>query len=81
MFGEGKNAQHARSKMASTKYFRFNANIGEPNSFPIDEIDPDKLQELCDTVDEYMTEDEQQLKLQQLGNIVHPKTWIQRAIQ
>lgn len=67
--------------MASTKYFRFNPVIGDPNSFPIDEIDEDRLQGLCDIVDEYMAEDEQQAKLKQLGDIVHPKSFLQRAIQ
>jgi len=81
VFGDNKTAQHAGSKMASTKYFRFNPIIGEPNCFPIDEIDPDRLQGLCDTVDEYMAEDEQQINLKKLGDIIHPKTWIQRAIQ
>jgi len=81
VFGEEKTAQHTGTKMESTKYFRFNPIVGEPNSFPIDEIDPDRLQELCDIVDEYMAEDEQQLKLQQLGEVIHRKTWIQRATQ
>jgi len=67
--------------MASTKYFRFNPIVGEPNSFPIDEIDEDRLQALCDIVDEYMDEDEQKSKLKQLGEVIHPKSWIQRAIQ
>jgi len=59
--------------MSSTQYFRFNPLIGEPDSFPIDEIDPDRLQELCDIVDRYMDEDEQKNKLEQLGDIIHPK--------
>lgn len=81
VFGEDKTAQHMGTKMASTKYFRFNPVIGDPNSFPIDEIDEDRLQGLCDIVDEYMAEDEQQAKLKQLGDIVHPKSFLQRAIQ
>mmetsp|Transcript_1393 Transcript_1393/g.2638 ORF Transcript_1393/g.2638 Transcript_1393/m.2638 type:complete len:972 (+) Transcript_1393:218-3133(+) len=81
VFGEEKTAQHKGTNMASTKYFRFNPNIGEPNTFPIDEVDPDRLQDLCNTVDEYMAENEQQLKLKKVGEIIHPKTWIQRAIQ
>eukprot|EP00574_Skeletonema_japonicum_P001739 CAMPEP_0201738156 /NCGR_PEP_ID=MMETSP0593-20130828/44245_1 /ASSEMBLY_ACC=CAM_ASM_000672 /TAXON_ID=267983 /ORGANISM="Skeletonema japonicum, Strain CCMP2506" /LENGTH=713 /DNA_ID=CAMNT_0048232287 /DNA_START=41 /DNA_END=2182 /DNA_ORIENTATION=- len=72
VFGEGSNAQGG-SKMSSTQYFRFNPLIGEPDSFPIDEIDPDRLQELCDIVDRYMDEDEQKKKLEQLGDIIHPK--------
>lgn len=80
VFGDGKNAQ-PRTQMASTQYFRFNPIVGEPNSFPIDEVDPGRLQGLCDIVDEYMAEEEQQLKLQKLGEVIHPKSWIQRAIQ
>jgi len=81
VFGEEKTAQHKGRRTSSTKYFRFNPIIGEANSFPIDEIDEDKLQALCDMVDEYMAEEEQQSKLQQLGELVHPKSWIQRAVQ
>ncbi|KAL3810911.1 hypothetical protein ACHAXA_008761 [Cyclostephanos tholiformis] len=79
VFGEEKGG----TKMASTTYFRFNANVGRPDSgkFPIDEIDPGRLQELCDIVDAYMEEDEQKLKLKKLGDLIHPKGWIQRAIQ
>jgi len=81
VFGEGKTTQHTGTQMASTKYFRFNALVGEPNSFPIDEIDPVRLQELCDIVDDYMAEDVQKLKLKQLDDVIHPKSWIQRTIQ
>ncbi len=81
VFGEEKTAQHKGTKMASTKYFRFNPSVGKPNSFPIDEVDPDRLQALCDIVDEYMAEDEQQEKLKQLGEVINPKSWVQRAIQ
>lgn len=59
--------------MSSTKYMRFNPFIGPPDSFPIDEVDEDRLQELCDIVDRYMDEDEQKDKLKQLGDIIHPK--------
>ena len=78
VFGEEKTAQHGGTKMASTTYFRFNANVGRPDSgkFPIDEIDPGRLQELCDIVDDYMAEDEQKLKLQKLGEMIHPKSWL-----
>lgn len=83
IFGEEKTAQHGETKMASTAYFRFNANVGRPDSgkFPIDEINPGRLQELCDIVDDYMSEDEQKLKLKKLGEIIHPMSWLQRAIQ
>lgn len=81
VFGSDKTAQHSGTRMASTKYFRFNPIVGEPDTFPIDETDPDRLQELCDIVDEYMTEDEQQMKLKQLNQVIHPKSWVKRAIQ
>lgn len=67
------NVQHSGTKMSSTKYFRFNPLIGKPDSFPIDEVDPDRLQELCDIVDRYMEEEEQQAKLKQLGDVIHRK--------
>ena len=73
MFGEGTNVQHSGTKMSSTKYFRFNPLIGKPDSFPIDEVDPDRLQELCDIVDRYMEEEGQQSKLKQLGDVIHRK--------
>lgn len=72
VFGDGANAKGG-TKMSSTKYFRFNPLIGKPDSFPIDEVDPDRLQELCDIVDRYMGEGEQKSKLKQLGDIIHPK--------
>lgn len=81
VFGENKTAQHRRTRMDSTKYFRFNPTVGEPDSFPIDEVNEDRLQDLCDIVDAYMSEDEQQVKLQQLGDIIHPKAWVQRAVK
>jgi len=81
VFGDGKTAQHKGRRTSSTKYFRFNPIVGDANTFPIDEIDEGKLQGLCDIVDEYMAEEEQKSKLKQLGDIVHPKSWIQRAIQ
>ena len=59
--------------MGDTKYFRFNAVVGDPDSFPIDETDPRRLQDLCDIVDRYMAEEDQQRKLQQLGDVVNPK--------
>lgn len=82
VFGEEKTAVGG-TKMASTTYFRFNAEVGRPDSgkFGIDEIDPANLQELCSIVDDYMAEDEQKLKLKKLSNIIHPKSWLQRAIQ
>lgn len=46
VFGEDKTASHRGTRMASTKYLRFNPVVGEPNTFPIDETDPVKLQEL-----------------------------------
>ena len=81
VFGEGRTSQLCGTKMASTKYFRFNPIVGEPNAFPIDEIDPKRLQELCDIVDRYMAEDEQQLKLKQLGEVIHPKSRLQRVLE
>lgn len=81
MFGEEKTAQHSGTNMSSTKYFRFNPIVGRPDSFPIDEIDPGRLQDLCDIVDEYMAEEEQQRKLAKLGEVIHPKSWLQRAVE
>eukprot|EP00804_Cyclotella_cryptica_P010208 CCRYP_013828-RA/>CCRYP_013828-RA protein AED:0.12 eAED:0.12 QI:366/1/1/1/1/1/12/339/913 len=81
VFGEGSTAQHSGTKMASTKYFRFNAVVGEPDSFPIDETDPRRLQELCDIVDNYMAEEEQQLKLKQLGEIINPPSRFARRLR
>lgn len=78
VFGEDKTAKHTGTKMASTKYFRFNPTVGKPDSYPIDEIDPVRLQELCNIVDEYMAEEEQQMKLKKLGEIIHPTSWLQR---
>jgi len=47
--------------------------VGDPDSFPIDETDPKKLQDLCDIVDEYMAEETQQIKLKQLGDVINPR--------
>ena len=73
VFGDDRTANFSGTKMASTKYFRFNPIVGDPDSFPIDETDPKKLQDLCDIVDEYMAEETQQKKLQQLGDVIHPR--------
>ena len=79
VFGHEKTAQHKGLRTSSTKYFRFNPVVGKAGTFPIDEIDEDELQSLCDIVDKYMATEEQQRKLQQLGEVVHPKSWIQRV--
>jgi hypothetical protein len=81
VFGEGRTAQLRGTKMDSTAYFRFNAIVGKPDSFPIDEIDPVRLQELCNIVDRYMAEEKQQQKLKQLGNLIHPPSIFQRAFR
>ena len=73
VFGDDRTANFSGTKMSSTKYFRFNPIVGDPDSFPIDETDPKKLQDLCDIVDEYMAEETQQKKLQQLGDVIHPR--------
>ena len=82
VFGDDRTANFSGTKMASTKYFRFNPIVGDPDSFPIDETDPKKLQDLCDIVDEYMAEETQQKKLQQLGDVIHPRrSFVKRATQ
>ena len=57
--------------------------MGDPDSFPIDETEPKKLQDLCDIVDDYMAEETQQRKLKELGDVIHPRrrSFIKRAIQ
>ena len=65
VFGEGSGS--------STRYFRFNPVIGPPESFPIDEVDPERLQDLCDIVDYYMESDEQQAELKELRRVVHSR--------
>jgi hypothetical protein len=79
VFGDARTAQHG-GNMSSTKYFRFNAVVGDPDSFPIDETDPDRLQELCNIVDRYMAEEEQQQKLKQLGEVVNPQNILKRKM-
>jgi calcium-independent phospholipase A2-gamma len=80
VFGGTRTARHGND-LAGTKYFRFNAVVGDPDSFPIDETNPDRLQELCDIVDAYMAEEEQQDKLRQLGEIVNPQYRLKRSIR
>jgi len=66
--------------MVDTKYFRFNAVVGNPDSFPIDETNPERLQELCNIVDRYMAEAEQQQKLKLLGEVVNSQQRLTRKI-
>ena len=81
VFGEGSTSQLGGTRMASTKYFRFNPVVGMANDFPIDEVDEDRLEELVSIVNRYMAEDDQQMKLKQLGDVVNPTSRVQRIIQ
>jgi predicted acylesterase/phospholipase RssA len=81
VFGEGRTSQLCGTNVASTKYFRFNAIVGVANDFPIDEIDENRLEELCDIVDRYMAEEEQVSKLKMLGDVINPPSRLERAMR
>lgn len=59
-----------RSSVSRTRYFRFNPVIGMPDSFPIDETDPQKLAQLRDITREYMKQPEQQRKVEAIADII-----------
>ena len=67
-----------RSSVSRTRYFRFNPVIGMPDSFPIDETNPQKLAQLRDITLEYMKQPEQQLKVEAIADIIKGrKRWKQ----
>jgi len=78
VFGDGSTSQLCGTRMSSTKYFRFNPVVGVANDFPIDEVNPDRLEELVQIVNRYMAEDEQQKKLQRLGQIINRTPLVRR---
>jgi len=59
-----------KSAVAKTRYFRFNPIIGLPDEFPIDVTDPVKLKRLQKITRDYMSEPEQQEKIESIGDIL-----------
>ena len=62
-----------KHQFSNTKYFRFNPVIGLPDSFPIDNTDEEQLQELSDITSQYLREEEQVKKLNEISNIINGK--------
>lgn len=62
-----------KSSVSETRYYRFNPCIGKSDAFPIDEIDPDKLEELTQITSAYMRESEQARKLSEIKDIINPQ--------
>jgi len=62
-----------KHQFSNTKYFRFNPVIGLPDSFPIDATDEEQLQELSDITSQYLREEEQVKKLNEISNIINGK--------
>lgn len=56
--------------LSQTRYFRFNPTLGPSDQFPIDETNPDKLWELQDITERYMTEPAQQAKTRRVAEIL-----------
>jgi methyl coenzyme M reductase gamma subunit len=69
-----------RSASKTTRYFRFNPVVGTPDDFPIDVTDPAKLAELRKITTNYMTEQAQQQKLEQIGDILKGRKGFRRRM-
>jgi predicted acylesterase/phospholipase RssA len=59
-----------KSAVSKTRYFRFNPVVGLPDEFPIDVTDPGKLAKLRKITTDYMQENEQQEKIDQIRSIL-----------
>ena len=63
ILGQGATANLGKTPVSSTQYYRFNPIIGTIDDFPIDEVDPERLEELSQMASAYMREPEQAQKL------------------
>lgn len=70
ILGQGGTARLGRSNVSKTRYYRFNPLIGGPNDFPLDGTDPQVLEDLCKITDDYLSEETQERKLQEISNII-----------
>lgn len=68
----GQSAVLGGKKSASghTRYFRFNPIVGSPDDFPIDVTDPAKITELKKITMNYMSQPEQQSKMESISDIL-----------
>lgn len=71
ILGQGGTARLGRSNVSKTRYYRFNPIIGGQNDFPLDGTDPKILEDLSRITDNYMSEDIQERKLDEISKILH----------
>jgi len=69
ILGQG-NTCHSASGVSSTRYFRFDPVIGTPTDFPIDGTDAKQLEKLSDITTNYMKENVQRKKLEEIKTIL-----------
>jgi calcium-independent phospholipase A2-gamma len=68
-----------RSAVSRTHYYRFNPVLGAPDEFPIDVVDPEKLEKLSKITQDYMKEPEQIAKMDEIADIILCKpSWRRR---
>mmetsp|Transcript_27043 Transcript_27043/g.38081 ORF Transcript_27043/g.38081 Transcript_27043/m.38081 type:complete len:512 (-) Transcript_27043:35-1570(-) len=81
VFGEGGTARLGgrRSTLSKTRYYRLNPVLGMPDDFPIDVTDPELLNEMFGICESYLQEPEQQVKLQEIGDILDGKHWWEKV--
>jgi calcium-independent phospholipase A2-gamma len=65
----------------NTRYFRFNPVIGEPDEYPIDVTDPNKIAELKKITMKYMAEPEQQAMMECIRDILRGRKGRRRRPQ
>jgi hypothetical protein len=71
ILGQGATTNLGRTSVSSTQYYRFNPVIGTIDDFPIDEVDPERLEELNQMESSYMREPEQARKLRAIVEILN----------
>jgi hypothetical protein len=80
ILGEGSTTQLV-SSVSKTRYMRFNPILGMPDDFPIDETDPEKLELMKSITLDYMQKPEQQLKLQQIADVLQGRQGIRKWLK
>jgi calcium-independent phospholipase A2-gamma len=80
ILGEGSTTQLA-SSVSKTRYMRFNPILGMPDDFPIDETDPEKLELMKSITLDYMQKPEQQVKLQQIADVLQGRQGIRKWLK
>lgn len=80
ILGQGGTVK-GRYSISQTKYFRFNPVVGTADTFPIDNTDPVKLEELNEITTRYMKEPTQARKLREISAILGGQPWWKKLMK